>query len=101
MLLLSLTSLLPSLMVSLDGYCSKISFRTRMSTVMQFNTSALCLLPPLVALFLHGILIVSVRLSSTVIIIVSPHACGLASFPLLINLLLVFPRSCEHPTTYT
>ena len=29
-----------------------------------------------------------------------PHACGLASFPLLINL-LVFPRSYEHSTTYT
>ena len=42
----------------------------------------------------------SVCLSSTVIIIVSPDACGLASFPLLINL-LVFPRSYENSTTYT
>ena len=99
-LLLSPTSLLPSFVVRLDGYCSKISFYTRMCTVMQLNTRALCLLPPLVALFLHGV-VVSVRLSSTVIIIIYPHACGLASFPLLINLLLVFPRSCEHSTTYT
>ena len=66
-----LTSLLPSLLPCLDGYCSKINFCTQMSIVMQFNTSLLCLLPPLVALFLHGILMLSVRLSSTVIIIVS------------------------------
>ena len=62
---------LVAFIVRLDGYCSKISFYTRMSTVMQFNTRVLCLLPPLVALFLHGILMLSVRLSSTVIIIVS------------------------------
>ena len=49
----------------------KNQFCTWMSTVMQFNTRVLCLLPPLAALFLHGILMVSVRLSSNVIIIVS------------------------------
>ena len=38
---------------------------------MQFNTRVLCLLPPLVALFLHGILMLSARFSSTVITIVS------------------------------
>ena len=43
----------------------------RMCTVMQFNTRVLCLLPPLVAQFLHGIIMLSVHLSSTVIIIVS------------------------------
>src|SRR4051812_45027910 len=48
---LSLTTLLPSFIIRLNGYCSKISFRTRMCTVMQFNTRVLCLLPPLVALF--------------------------------------------------
>ena len=70
-LLLSSTTLFPSFMVRLEGYCSKISFYTRMCTVMQFNTRVLCLLPPLVALFLHGILVVAVRFSSTIIIIVS------------------------------
>ena len=70
-LLLSSTSLLPSLLPRLDGYCSKINFCTRMSTMMQFNTRVLCLLPPLVAPFLHGIFMLSVRLSSTIIIIVS------------------------------
>ena len=49
----------------------KNQFLFTMSIVMQFNTRVLCLLPPLVALFLHGILMISVRLSSTVIIIVS------------------------------
>ena len=40
----------------------KNQFFIRISTlfVMQFNTRVLCLLPPLVALFLHGILMVSV-----------------------------------------
>ena len=52
-----------------------------MSTVMQFNTRVLCLLPPLVALFLHGILVVSVRLSSTVIIIVSSTCMRVSKFP--------------------
>ena len=80
-LLLSLTSLLPSFVVRLDGYCSKISFYTRMCTVMQLNTRVLCLLPPLVALFLHGILVVSVRLSSTVIIIVSSTCMRVSKFP--------------------
>ena len=65
------------------GYCSKISFYTRMmSTTMQLNTRILCLLPPLVALFLHGILVVSVRLSSTVIIIVSSTCMRVSKFPL-------------------
>ena len=81
-------------------YCSKISFYTRMSTVMQLNTRILCLLQPFVALFLHGILVVSIHLSSTVIIIVSSTCMRVSKFPLLINL-LVFPRSCEHSTTYT
>ena len=66
-----------------------------------FNMRVLCLLPPLMALFLHGILVVSVCLSSTVIIIVSSTCMRVSKFPLLINLLLVFPRSCEHSTTYT
>ena len=66
---------------SIDGYCSKISFCTRMSTVMQLHTSALCFLPPLVALFLHGILMVSVRLSSSVIIIVSSTCMRVSKFP--------------------
>ena len=39
--------------------------------MMQLNKRALCLLAPLVALFMHGILVVLVRLSSIVIIIVS------------------------------
>ena len=80
-LLLSSTSLLPSFVVRLDGYCSKISFYTRMCTVMQINTRVLCLLPPLMALFLHGILVVSIRLSSTVIIIVSSTCMRVSKFP--------------------
>ena len=80
-LLLSSTSLLPSFVVQLDGYCSKISFYTQMCTVMQFDTRVLCLLPPLMALFLHGILVVSVRLSFTVIIIVSSTCMRVSKFP--------------------
>ena len=48
---------------------------------MQFNTRVLCLLPPLVALFLHGILVVSVHLSSTIIIIVSSTCMRVRKFP--------------------
>ena len=47
------------------------------------------------------VLVVSVRLSSTVIKIVSSTCMRVSKFPLLINLLLLFPRSCEHSTTYT
>ena len=81
MLSLSSTSLLPSFMVRLDGYCSKISSYTQMSIVMQFNMRVLCLLPPLVALFLHGILMILVHLSSTVIIIVSSTCMRVSKFP--------------------
>ena len=47
----------------------------------------------------HGV-VVSVRLSCTVMIIVSSTCMRVSKF-LLINLLLVFPRSCEYSTTYT
>ena len=60
--------------------CSKINLCTRMSTMMQLNTRILCWLPPLVALFLHGILVVSVRLSSTIIIIVSSTCMPVSKF---------------------
>ena len=52
-----------------DEYCDAIEYE------------GLCLLPPLVALFLHGILILSVRLSSTVIITVSSTCTRVSKFP--------------------
>ena len=53
-----------------DVYCDAIEYE-----------GLLCLLPPLVALFLHGILVVSVHLSSTVIIIVSSTCMRVSKFP--------------------
>ena len=52
-----------------DVYCDAIQYE------------GVCLLPPLVALFLHGILMLSVRLSSTVIIIVSSTCMRVSKFP--------------------
>ena len=59
----------------------KNQFLYRMCTVMQLNTRIFRLLPPLVALFLHGILVVSVHFSSTVITIVSSICMRVSKFP--------------------
>ena len=53
-----------------DEYCDAIEYE-----------GLLCLLPPLMALFLHGIVMISVRLSSTVIIIVSSTCMRVSKFP--------------------
>jgi len=53
-----------------DEYCDTIEYE-----------GLLCLLPPLVALFLHGIVMISIHLSSTVIIIVSSTCMRVSKFP--------------------
>ena len=53
-----------------DEYCDAIEYE-----------GLLCLLPPLVALFLHGIVMILVRLSSTIIIIVSSTCMRVSKFP--------------------
>ena len=67
--------------VRLDGYCSNISFYTRMNTVMQSIQGSCVCCHHSWHYFLHGILMISVCLSFTVIIIVSSTCMWVSYFP--------------------